>query len=247
LLDEAMTRHLQRPYRIWPLSDLEEDNDNTNKLTKELSSFNLDCPLSLAKYEKPYKKPGPPIKKPSTTVDWTRVTIITSTCTAAAQVLNLTEMLEAILLQLTPTSLYYARDVCEYWRAVIEASPILLRRLWPETSTPITVTREYYSDLDPKPLKLNPILEGLHLFASHPGTYFDCYRRYYFADATLPLRIRSKKAYWREMQLTEPPVKQVFLRSSWLEKYIFCETGVTAGQVADLLEFREGRLYFNHC
>jgi hypothetical protein len=153
-------------------------------------------------------------------------------------------MLECILLQLTPTSLYHARTVCEYWCAVVEASPILFKRLWPDSSTPIIPSLEINQMR--QPFELNNILQGLNLFTPRTPVTDECHRLHYFAEVTLPPRYLTKTAYWREMQLTEPPIKKLFLRSNWLEKYISCETGITAGQVADLLEFREGRLYYFH-
>jgi hypothetical protein len=52
---------------------------------------------------------------------------------------------------------------------------------------------------------------------------------------------------WRYLQLSEPPIERVVLRSSWLGKTVSGEggKGVTAGQVADLLEFQVGGLYLD--
>jgi len=76
--------------------------------------------------------------------------------------------------------------------------------------------------------------------ATHP-------RGLLLANITFPPRWQIKEAPWREMQICEPPINRVFLRSSWLEKYVEVEGGITAGTMADLLEFQTGVLYYRHC
>jgi hypothetical protein len=240
-----MTRHLQKPYCIWPLSDAEGVND----LTKQLSTFNLPTSLSMAKCNNPQSttvhinegvSKNLPSREESATLEQT-------IDTAMSQVLNTTELLELILSNLPATTLYHSRNTCTLWRSLISTSPTLLKYLWFQPSgQPKLPSRPVFQLRDPIVFELNPILQELGIFTARQTEYDECNRRHWFASISFPPRWVTKDAFWRNMYVTEPPIQSLFLRSSWLEKYIECETGITVGMLSDLLEFQVGRLYFFH-
>jgi hypothetical protein len=242
-----MTRHLQRPYRIWPLIDQEEENANAR--TTEFSSFNLASSLSTSTCDNP-QPTSVQINEGSAKATAPQVEaapLDEAHFNAVAQVLNTTELLELILSHLPPTSLYLSRNACTHWFSLIATSPSLKSSLWFHSPTPAKLPNIDYVPRRSSPqFELNPILQDLNIFQSRHTEWDDCNRRHWFASITFPPRWLTRNAYWREMQITEPPIKRVFLRSSWLDKYVECETGVTAGMLSDLLEFQVGRLYYFH-
>jgi hypothetical protein len=241
-------RHLQQPYCIWPLSDYGE----VNPITKKLSTFNLPSSLSMAKCNNPQSavihiNEGSRKLTTPREVEPTRTEEATID-TAVAQVLHTAELLELILSNVSPTTLYHSRNTCTLWRTLIDTSPTLSKCLWFQPSGPaIFPSRDYQQTQGSPPFKLNPIMQDLGIFNARHTEWDECHRQHWFANITFPPRYITKNALWREMQVTQPPIRSVFLRSSWLEKYVECEAGITVGMLSDLLEFQVGRLYFFHC
>jgi hypothetical protein len=256
-----MTRHLQRPYRIWPLDD--DDKGEVNEATLKFSTMNLESSLSVSKCNNPL--PAPVVvknmaKSPSTKLQHEQTshsdpkestTIIAS---AAQQVLNTTELLEQILSYLDPFPLYRFRTVSAHWTSLIQTSPTLRSNLWLSTAAealvPLCTTPHYPSAPSEMSysggFEINPILTALNIFRTSASEEHLYYAPSFLLSIRFPARWRTRDAFWRGMQITSPPVKRLFLRSSWLEKYVQCESGITAGMLADLLEFQTGALFLCH-
>lgn len=182
---------------------------------------------------------------------------------ALSNVLLTTELMESILAKLSPLNLYLSRQVCYTWRNLIDTSPTLQTRMLRTSALP--QKPGYGNPYNSPQFILNPILIHLNLL-SHPTAPAACSRcgsgsqncnrhvssfdhMFKIAQCHFPPRWRIEKgADWREVQLFDPPIQQVFLRSSWLEKYVIGNegVGVTAGQIADLLEFQTGALFLRH-
>ncbi|KAF2432867.1 hypothetical protein EJ08DRAFT_677124 [Tothia fuscella] len=243
-----MTRHLQQPYRIWPLDDL--DTGNANEKTLKHSTHNHISSLSAAKCDNPLAKPIRINEMASLEADTvpekptpTPAKAIKNFETASQQVLTTTELIENILSHLPPVTLYNLRKVNKYWASLIQTSPTLRQNLWLTPSGP-AITPSHSKSLK-RQFTINPVLYSLRIFSTdrggqgYPYLHFVCRLRF-------PPRWRTKDAFWRDMQITDPPVKSIFLRSSWLDKYAENEGGVTAGQLSDMLEFQTGALYWFH-
>jgi hypothetical protein len=252
-----MTRHLQKPYRIWPLADLEEDQIETT--SSKFSSFNLQCPLSISSCNNPlrekirmFEQLG--VKSRDTPTTTNTEAPSNPARSAIEDVLNTTELLELILCHTLPVTLYKMRYTCSRWKALIETSPTLRKVLFLDSKRPAINPQRSYSHATSTTLfTLNPILSSLKVLSassvriSISHTEWDVHNhKHIFCTIHFPPRWRIRGAFWREMQIADPPIKRVFLRSSWLEKYIEREGGITAGVLADLLEFQTGRLYFFH-
>jgi len=168
---------------------------------------------------------------------------------ASQNVINTTELLEMILSGLPPVDIYFSRRVCRQWKNIVDLSPSLRHRIWISTSEPAirpTASPPYGNKYGFKFI-LNPTLERLKIFTGAESILDECYHQHWFCNIHFPPRWQIRDAPWRGMQITNPPVKSVFLRSNWLEKYVEAENGITAEMIADLLEFQVGRLYFHHC
>lgn len=169
----------------------------------------------------------------------------TGTSMNAAQhsVLLTAELLEIILFFLPSTDLWKMTHVCHSWSEFIMSSPTLRKNLWfTSESAPQMPTRPYRNP-DGVYFAANEVLDSLNLIRGNSFTQTDNFR----ASFSFPARWLVVKAPWRDMQICEPPIKQVFLSSSWLDKYLYCETGITAGQVADRVELsRTGTLRAFH-
>jgi hypothetical protein len=162
-----------------------------------------------------------------------------SSSEAQNSVLLTVELLELILSFLPSPDVWRARNVCHSWKELVMTSPSLRTSLWfTSTVPPQTPVR---GKLSKETFTINPVLEALNLVKASQFTY------YKLANVNFPARWRTVKAPWRELQICEPPIQRVFLNSSWLDKYLECETGITAGMLADKLELsRVGTLSSFH-
>lgn len=162
-----------------------------------------------------------------------------SIASAQYSVLHTTELLELILSFLPVADLYQSANVCASWKDLITTSPTLRRALFGLKNTSVPPAPEHYSS---KPaFVVNPILDSLNLVrACKDSGPFQ-------ANINFPARWRTVSALWRDIQVCEPPIRRIFLQSSWLDKYLECDTGVTAGMVADKVELsRVGTLRLFH-
>lgn len=158
---------------------------------------------------------------------------------AQSSVILTVELLELILSFLPGPDLWRARNTCHSWQELVMTSPSLRRALWLTTDTPAEAPVRYKPPRDA--FQINPVLESLNLVKPMG------YGLFKLAEVNFPARWRTVKAPWREMQICHPPISTVFLTSSWLDKYLECETGITAGQLADRLELsRVGTLSSYH-
>ena len=162
--------------------------------------------------------------------------------TAVAQraVLHTAELLEIVLASLPSIDLWQASYVCRSWSELVSTSPTLRRRLgFTSDSKPGRPEQTFNSDYH---FAMNPVLDSLNLIRA-TGTSCTNVR----ATINFPARWRTVKAPWRDLQICEPPIQRMFLQSSWLDKYLECETGITAGMVADRVELsRAGVLKLFH-
>ncbi|RDI80327.1 hypothetical protein Vi05172_g9657 [Venturia inaequalis] len=182
---------------------------------------------------------------------------------ATSKVLTTTELLETILTNLPPVQIYLSRQICNPWKATINTSPTLQTRLTLRSKTPPQKTMTWGRGYNPRAPQfvLNPILIERNLLSvprdgAGVGVVGVGYNDHELdldmvrmAHCHFPPRWRVERGVgWGELQICDPPMRQVFLRSSSLHKYV-CGgegKGVTAGQVAGLMEFGVGTLYLWH-
>lgn len=164
-------------------------------------------------------------------------------CAAHHAVLRTTELLEIILGFLPRPALWRQTYVCQTWRDLILTSPTLKRHVgFTSMSRPQMPVHERISTA--QIYKINPVLNSLNLIHKDDNVNGVWPLR---TTVNFPARWRTVNAHWRDLQICEPPLQRVFLQSAWLDKYIECETGVTAGILADRLELsRTGIVKLSH-
>lgn len=160
----------------------------------------------------------------------TKTTFDETSSQAQHSVLLTAELLELILSFLPSPKLWRARYVCHSWQGLIMTSPSLRRALWFTSTAPAQTPMRAWNTPARDIFTLNPVLRSLNLLK---GGGFGHHK---LTDVNFPARWRTVRAPWRDMQICEPPIQRVFLSSSWLDKYLECETGITTGQLADRLE-----------
>ncbi|KAF2815063.1 uncharacterized protein BDZ99DRAFT_189889 [Mytilinidion resinicola] len=133
---------------------------------------------------------------------------------ATSRVLSTTELLEHILLHLPPPSLLFAQRICTTWRSLIQRSLPLQRALFlAPTAQPLLVSSDPPYTLPP----VNPFLKSA--FAGHidrhskPMRWVTAQGEHCIVfvvrvvSAEWPDAFKYPEASWRQMLLTQPPVK----------------------------------------
>ncbi|KIW04064.1 uncharacterized protein PV09_04882 [Verruconis gallopava] len=219
---------------LWPLRDLEASEDKQAASEYESSAVRHGARVAVEDLylEDLLSTSGDKHSPTRPTVFGERLSV------AQASVLQTAELLELLLSFLPSATLWQARYVCKSWRELIETSPMLRRNLgYTSTLPPQAPTRETAIHTV---FKINPVLESLNLVKTNRNLFK-------IADFNFPARWRTVKAAWRDLQLCEPPIQRVFLASAWLDKYLECESGLTAGMIADRVELsRVGTLSSVH-
>jgi hypothetical protein len=221
---------------LWPLADLKEDGNVVMSVEKSLVKKG-GAKMTL---EELYPEQGDRKVDGAHAEDTISTPVSNNISTDARRSVLLTaELLELILSFLPSPDLWHARNVCQSWDELIMTSPSLLRVLWFTSNLPAQIAAR---NVTPKDVfTVNPVLESLNLVNT------ERYGHYKFASFNFPARWRVVKAPWRDLQICKPPIQRVFLSSSWLEKYLECETGLTAGMIADKVELsRVGTLSSFH-
>jgi hypothetical protein len=228
---------------LWPLDDLQCVESNHVDAVK-ISTVREGAKMAVADLYTTEGEETEHINKSTNKATHRSSNYPGTTITEAQHSVLLTaELLEIILSFLPSTDLWRMTYVCHSWSELIMSSPTLRTNLWFKSrAAPQTPTRGW-GNQNKVQFICNPILESLNIVHGNTLTYnYDFYTSFNF-----PARWRTVKAPWRDMQICEPPIQQVFLSSSWLNKYLHCETGITAGQIADRVELsRTGTLRTFH-
>ncbi|KAF2501434.1 hypothetical protein BU16DRAFT_534108 [Lophium mytilinum] len=132
---------------------------------------------------------------------------------ATSRVLSTTELLEHILLRLPPPSLLFAQRICTTWRSLIQRSLPLQRALFLAPTRPLL-------DASGPPYTLptvNPFLDSA--FAGHidrhskPTRWVTAQGEHCIVfvvrvvNGNWPDAFKYPEASWRQMLLTQPPVR----------------------------------------
>jgi hypothetical protein len=172
---------------------------------------------------------------------------------ATHAVLNTKELLCGIIIRLPFEDIVVATGVCKTWREVLKDNVAIQQALF---LTPTEIT-DIVSETECLSMSLEDIPRDQYcIIAKFNSRFVDLWMRTKSADGTgsgvtrfIPQPQRTLLSHpsglWRDMFVTQPPIKAFFLRTGNTEFKCFrCETGIKMGELYDAYEslFPPGRI-----